>query len=245
VLELAVIFLFAAALVLVPLLVAGDLWSRARSRGRLPSPAAMATIAFGIATCLSNGEFVFRVLVRDGAGVTGLSIVTALWATMALMAIWIALRTQRVRLYAARADDTVLATPPASLPAAPAASRIVYRDDLAPDQPCATPLRATQLPPTIRDIVRAEARQARASTLAATVSQPAVHASVAAGPALAADAPVPQTSGLPPDALAYPVTPRIRFPVRGMAETGRAASPRGFEEPAFRSTRRWDYASSA
>jgi len=230
--ELAVVFLAAAAIVLVPLFVAGNLWSRARNRGRLPSPPALATIAFGLATTLSNGLFVFRVIALDGAGVTGLSIVTALWTTMALAAIWVALHTQRVRLYAARPTDIEVvvqplpyraaaaepvvrpvAAAPASAPI-PAASRlVVYRDDPTPDVPCATPLRGTQMPPTIRDLVRAGALQATAApgTLA--------------------------TPDVPPDALVLQVTPRARFPVRAMAETARLHHPVDAGEPAFHSSR--------
>jgi hypothetical protein len=262
--ELAVAFLGAAAIVLVPVFVAGDLWARARNRGRLPSPPALATIAFGIATSLSNGALVFRVLAQGSAGVTGLTIVTALWATMALSAIWIALRTQRVRLYAARDTDSLLPVPPTEArvppprdipgPAMPAlvapvgaaAGLIVYRDDPAPDQPCAAPLRARQLPPTIRDIVRAEAQ--RASALDATVAphtDPAPHddgnAAGSHAPVQAAHTLLPPE--LPPDALVFKVTPRARFPVRTMAETGRtAAVPEGL---AFRSIRPWGHATTA
>jgi len=245
--ELAVVFLVAAAIILVPLFVAGDLWARARNRSRLPSPPALATIAFGMAASLSNGLFAFRVLALDGDGVTGLSIVTALWTTMALTAIWVALRTQRVRLYAARATDRVLPAPP--MPAAPdrslslrattapatpapdagAPGLVVYRDDPTPDRPCATPLYATRLPPTIRDIVRAEARQANAPPVAATA-------------VASATAERPGAQDLPPDALVLQVTRRARFPVRGMAETGRSTRTTGTVEPAFRSTRRWDLA---
>jgi hypothetical protein len=46
---------------------------------------------------------------------------------------------------------------PVSLPAG--------RDDPTPDQPCAAPLRASRLPPTIRDLVRAEGVAAARTTL--------------------------------------------------------------------------------
>jgi len=258
--ELAVVFLLAAALVLVPLFVAGDLWTRPRNRGRLPSPAALAAIGLGAAASLSNGLFVFRVIVRDGNGVTGLSIVVALWVTMALVAIWVALRTQRLRLYAARDTDRILPDQPASgspvryppprtasQPAAaelrlPAPDLVVYRDDPAPDRPCATPLRDTQLPPTIRDIVRAEALQARAAApLTPTVLPSTDPARPSAGFG-ATPANMVTARELPPDALVLQVTRRARFPVRGIAETGRATR---IEEPAFRSTRRWTFAPSA
>lgn len=262
--ELAVVFLLAAAMVLVPVFVAGDLWTRARNRGRLPSPPALATIAFGLAACLSNGVLVFRVLAQDGAGVTGLTIVTALWATMALSAIWIALRTQRVRLYASRETDSPLpvapiharvapphAAPVMSVPAAatragPSVGPIVYRDDPAPDQPCAAPLRARQLPPTIRDIVRAEAqRSAAPHATFALPDAPALPEDWRAAEArAAADAASGlESTGLPPDALGFRVAPRARFPVRALAETGRTAT--ATDEPAFRSIRRWGHATTA
>lgn len=97
----AIVFIAAAALIFVPLAIATNLVGRARNRGRLPSQLAMVTIALGLGGCLHNAVFIARSVAWGSDGVSGLSVVFALWSTMGAMILWGALLTRRVRLYRA------------------------------------------------------------------------------------------------------------------------------------------------
>lgn len=96
---LATVFLIAAALVLVPLGVASDLWARARRRGRLPSLPAALVLVLALVAGMHNLAFVYLGAVAGGDGLSGLNVVLALWSTMGVAILWASVTARRVRLY--------------------------------------------------------------------------------------------------------------------------------------------------
>ncbi|MCU0908826.1 MAG: hypothetical protein MUF73_15650 [Rhodobacteraceae bacterium] len=238
--DLAVVFVLGAAIVAVPLSVAANLWARARTHSRLPSSAALVTIGLGVVSGLSNGVLVYRVVAQDGTGVSGLSIVVALWATMAMSVLWVALRTRRVRLYQPMAATVPSTRAPFATERAAVAPMgpVSRRADAARDRPCAAPLRDTPMPPTLRDIVQGDARAMPVFSAAARHVPGQIHGQPAMPSATqVAGQPLAEDAGVPPDARGVPGGAGARFPVRTMAETVRLSRLSDDVAPGARSHR--------